>query len=372
MILGGLGGVLMDRLVFPYLSSLDFFSKYAFLKKSKENTTFINKTEQIYIKDDESIIKLTNQVASSVVSVLSYPDSEKQKYSKAKNEAENFRKGTGLVVTSDGLIMIHSSIVSPDNTEKYKVLLPNGNDLDADLVGIDLFSGLAFLKVNASNLSSVSFSDSSNIKAGQRIISIGSGNRTQLYRFGFGVLSFVDELGSVSGKSVYSSEKMQGIFELDLDLETDFSGGPVIDYAGQVVGVIGEIKNSEKIDFFALPSNKVKKVIEKAIRGELDKSASLGIYFVPLTHEYAIQNSLKRESGALIYSASGQRGLAIISGSPADKAGLQLGDIIIQINDREITLNNPLPNLLYDYKKGDTITLKILRNDKETEIKVNL
>lgn len=372
MIIGGLGGIIMDRYIFPYLSSTNFFSKYAFFKKTNENTTFINKTEQIYIKEDDSIIKLGGQISSSIVSVLSYPDPVNQKNLSTKIKEAEMSKGTGTIITSDGLIMVHASLITTQPGVLYKVVMQNGNSFDADLLGIDSYSQLAFLKINASNLPSISFSDSNEARSGQKIIALGSGYQGQFYRYSAGILSFINNLRNTSDQNLLSSEKMQGIFELDLNINDDYVGGPIVDYAGQVVGIIGRHSGENKTSFFGIPSNEVKKVIDKAINNELKESPVLGIYYVPLNKDYAIQNGITQESGDIIYSTSGQRGLAIISNSPADKAGLQLGDILTKINDQDINSENSLPEILYGLKKGDKIKLQIVRNNKEMDIEVSL
>lgn len=372
MLVGGLGGMLMDRYLFPYLSSTKIFSKYSFFQRTAENTTFINKTEQVYITENDSIIKLTNQTASSVVSILSFQKEAAPKTASAKTVSSPNRSGSGVIVTSDGLIMAHRNALAEGIGIVYKVLTNNGDSFDAELIGVDRYSQLAFLKINASNMSAISFSDSDEIKTGQRAIAIASGYQGQFYRYRSATVSFIDNLESVSGQKLESSESMQGVIDLGPATPIEYVGGPVIDYAGQTIGIVGSVNIDEIQKTFTLPSNEVRKVIERAIRGELDKSPILGIYYVPLSKDYAIMNSLPQEKGALIYSASGQRGLAIISGSPADKAGLRLGDVITKVNGQEIDHKNPLPELLYAHNSGDKITLTIMRNGAESDIEIGL
>lgn len=112
--------------------------------------------------------------------------------------------------------------------------------------------------------------------------------------------------------------------------------------------------------------------MESAISGELQERPFLGIYYVPITKEYSLVNDLTRDRGALIYSASGKQGLAILADSPAEKAGLKLNDIIIAINGQEINLSNPLSNKLGEFKKGDQIELLVVRENKEIVVPVSL
>ncbi len=109
-----------------------------------------------------------------------------------------------------------------------------------------------------------------------------------------------------------------------------------------------------------------------SIAGTLLKRPTLGVYYLPITKALALGRGLARDRGALIYSRSGSTGLAIIADSPALKAGLQAGDIIISVNGTEINLDNPLPEVLSHFNTGDTITLVILRAQGERPIEVKL
>jgi len=149
-------------------------------------------------------------------------------------------------------------------------------------------------------------------------------------------------------------------------------GGPVIDYSGQVIGIMGSLEKNNKTDFFQIPGNKVKIVLDKIIKKEWDKTSLLGIYYTPITTSFALVNNLPVDKGAMIYSPSGQQGLAIISNSPAARSGLKINDIITKINEEEITPEKSLSDIMYKYKKGDEIEMTIKREEKEMKIKVQL
>lgn len=363
IILGGLGGIIGNRYLFPYLGTTSFFSKYKFLKKSTDDVTVINKTEQVYVKEETSIEKISSSAASSVVNVLCYTEANSKNVSTKNN---TFSNTTGTMITSDGLVMTYTENVSPDS--KYKVITQNGNSYDAEFYGADSYSNLVFLKINGSNLPVISFGNSDDSSPGEKVIAIGSNSKTYSNRYVAGLISTFDPTFNLSGKSVSLSEKMDGVFQTDfsIDVEQYYTGGPVVDYTGQVIGIVG----SNQKDFFFIPSNKVKKIVDKAIRKEIESNVALGLYYVPITKAYAISHNLKVENGAFIYSASGQEGLAILSGSIAEKSGLKLNDIITAVNGENITLENSLSDLLYQYKKGDKIELTALRNDQETKIPV--
>ena len=363
--LGGLGGIVADKYLFPYLSSSKLFSKYPFLKSSLENVTIINKTEQVTIKEDATISQVSNQIVSTVVNIVSIPSVRKNV------PVAEIKNGTGVVVTSDGLIMTYSGAINAENST-YKVLINENNSYDAKLIGVDSFSNLAFLKIDANNLPSISFGNSADARSGEKVVALGNSDKIYGIQYSSAILGNFDPYFNLSGQTLSSSEKLEGVYKTDFLSSPSLLGGPVVDYMGQVVGIIGSIQKNNMQTFFEIPANQIKLVIDRAIKNELTQNPILGISYKPLSSTDALISENSADKGALIYSASNQTGLAILTNSPAQKAGLQLNDIITAINDQEINVQNSLSNVLYEFKKGDEIILKILRAGEEVEIKVQL
>jgi len=375
VVVAGLSGILADRFLFPYLASTDLFQRYKWLEKSVENVTVINKTEQVYVKEDSSVAKLMSPVVSAVVNVISYPDPDM----KGVTLTDKPKNGTGVIATSDGIIMTYASALNFGKVPKtgameykYKVMTADGNLYDADFMGIDAWSNLAFLKINASNLSVISFGDFNNYKAGEKVIAIGNDYASYQNRFSAGIINSFNPTFNTAGLSLSVSEKAEGVYFSDFGAEDLSLGGPIVDYSGQVVGLVGAVQNSNQVKYFQIPTDKIKAVLNKAIQKQLDSDPILGAYYLPVTKTLSVTQKLGVEAGALVYSASGQNGLAIIAGSPAAAAGLKIGDIITKINDTDITLDNNLSSILYNYKKGDKIHLTLLRAGQKTELDVQL
>lgn len=368
IILGGLGGILAERFLFPYLSENTFFSKYDFIKRASQNVTVINKTEQVVIKEEFSIEKIISQVSSSIVNIVSYTENP---IGKKINPNPVIRNGTGTIVTSDGIIMTYATAIFSKDA-RYKVILFDGSIKDAELLGIDNYSQLAFLKIDANNLPTISFANSSDAKIGEKIVAIGNNTPDYSNHYSSNVLGGFDANANLFGSNISSSEKLEGLFRTNFSAGEAYVGGPIVDYLGQVVGIVGVAENGSTKDFFQIPSNKAKMVLERAIQKDLSADPYLGIYFLPANKTYFSLNMVSRENGALIYSASGQQGLAIIANSPAQKAGLKIGDLITAINGQKINQEKTLPDLLYQYKKGDAIELTVIRNNQEQKIKVQL
>jgi S1-C subfamily serine protease len=370
ILISGLSGIVFDRYLFPYLATTKLFSKYDFLKRSAEEVTVINKTEQVYIKEDSSQDKIANQVSSSIVNVISYNDSEIKAATK-NTPSNSYKNGTGMIVTSDGLIMTYASAINPENS-KYKVITSEGNFYDAQLEGIDSWSNLAFVKISASNLSAISIGNSNDVKSGQKIIAVGNNHSDYQNQFASGQIIAFNPAFNLSGKTLSMSDKLEGIFETSADLDKDYVGGPLVDYSGQVIGVMGSIDRDGTAELFGIPSNKVKLVIDRAINKEFDKNYQLGVYYIPISRAYATANNIPENQGALIYSPSGQQGLAIIAGSPAARTDLKINDIIIQVGEENISSKESFPDLLYKHKKGEEIELTVIRDKNQLKVKVQL
>ncbi len=362
VILGGLGGIIMDRYLFPYLSMTSLFANVPFLKKSTEDVTVINRTEQVTVKETTSMADIANQAASSVVNIIVLPGA-----GQPTAAVENI---TGEIVTSDGLIMTYA----PDLTanSKYKVLLYDGSVDDATFVGVDAYSNLTFLKIDASNLPVISFGDSSSIEPGEKVVAIGNASGSYLDSYDLGMLTVYMPTFNLGGGTVSSSEKMEGVYDTDFGNPADYVGGPVVDFSGQTIGILGSINVNDSQEYFVIPADKVEAVVNKAIDKEIGSDPVLGIYYVPITKTFALANNLNVNGGAMIYSASGQQGLAIIYDSSAQKAGLKMNDIITAVNGTDIDLSHSLPDLLYAFKTGDKIKLTVDRNGQMMKIPVQL
>jgi S1-C subfamily serine protease len=366
--IGGVGGVYFDQHVLPFIRTNKFLSRINFLKRSAENVTVINKTEQVTIKEDDSINEIASQASNAVVNIISL---SQQKDPITKMQTSTDRSGTGVLVSSDGMIVTYRSAIFEKNAT-YQVFLYNGSNYEAKLVGIDEFSDLAYLKVDAPNLTAISFGDSSNVHPGKKIVAIGNSFGEYQNRYAAGLLSNISKTYNLAGKTVSSSEKLEGVFESDLNATSEYVGGPVIGYSGDMLGIIGMLTINGKDQYFQIPSNVVQQSLQTALQGDLEKRPIFGAYYISITQEYAISKKLSNDKGALIYAPSGKQGLAIIAGSVAEQAGLKINDIVLAVNEREVNIDNSFSNLLSLFKKGDKVELTVQRAGSVIKIPVNL
>lgn len=367
-IVGGIGGVFADQQILPLIRTNKLLSKVDFLKRSAENVTVINKTEQVTIKEDDSVNEIASQASNAVVNIVSVA-SIKDPLTRVSKIAD--QSGTGIIVTSDGIITTYRSAII-EKEASYKVFLFNGSYYEAKLVGIDEFSNLAFLKIDAANLTAISFGDSTAARPGKKLVAIGNSFGEYQNRYAAGLLSNIDKTFNLGGKTVSSSEKLEGVFETDFNNQKEYIGGPVIGYSGDLIGIVGMVKVDGQDRYFQIPSNIIQKSLQIASGGSFENRPLLGAYYLSITKEYSISRNLSRDRGALVYSPSEKQGLAIIAGTPAEKSDLRINDIIVSVNGQDVNLDNPLSNLVSQHKKGDTIELLVDRAGQEIKITVKL
>ena len=378
-VIGGFAGVFMERFGMPWLSSKKFTEKIAFFQKANEKVTVINKTEQVTVYENFSLTKTAQNVLPGVVSIVEYSDSEvgtKNSEIKASKDIQNSVK-TGVILTSDGLILSVSRKPETyndqiDEEKKYKIFVSDGRELDAEKISTDIYSETDFYKVDASNLPAAQFGNSNELETGEKIIVIGNATGEYQNTFSLGVINEMNKRFSLLNSELSSSEKMEGAIISDALINNSNVGGPVVDFNGTVVGIANYILKDGEYVGFIIPINKLQNSIDSVIIGDDKKKGTLGLYYLSINKEIALLNNLPVNKGALVYSFTGQQGLAVKKGTAADIAGVLLGDIITMVDDKEVNLDNPLSQLISSNHSDDTIQLTILREGKQEKISIVL
>lgn len=271
--------------------------------------------------------------------------------------------GTGFIISSDGMILTNRHVVS-DTEAEYSVVLNDGTSYDAKVLSRDMFNDIAILKIETKDLPIVDLGDSDLLKVGDTAIAIG-----------YTLAEYKNTVtkGIISGLGRELNENYTNLIQTDAAINQGNSGGPLINLAGQVIGINVAIDRSGQAEGvgFAIPINQAKSAIESVKQYGRIIRPMLGVRYRPITTQFAKKNSLPYEYGALIMAPDAET-LAVIPGSPADKAGLEEGDIILELNGTKIDRNNSLAKLISQYKVGETIKLKIYADGQEKEITVTL
>jgi len=356
--IGGAGGMII-------LSSRG----QGFLKKLgiKENVSIpTTETRKLKLEESSAITDAVEKVKPAVVSIIA----EEQVTDIFGLTHLQKAGGSGFIITSDGLIITNKHVVSEKNW-KYQVYLNDGTKYQAKVISRDSFNDLAVLKIKAKNLPVVELGSSEDLLVGQYIIAIGNALGEFQNTVTVGVVSAKERKIEASSGQGGQAENLEGLLQVDAAINRGNSGGPLINLAGQVVGInVAMAEGAENIGF-AIPVEVVKSANDSLKKYGKIVRPYLGIRYVSLTPETAAANHLKVNYGALIYSGQANA-LAVIPGSPAARAGLKTNDIIIKINSKKIDSTHSLARLLQQYHPGDRITLTYLRDNKEQEAEVTL
>jgi serine protease Do len=276
-----------------------------------------------------------------------------------KNAPPQVSSGSGFIINKDGYIVTNYHIIK--NANKITVSMNDSDEFDAKIVGSDPKTDLAVIKINAKNknLPYLKFADSNTLEMGEWAIAIGS-PFTLRSTLTVGVISATSRQG-------LNINDYEDFIQTDASLNPGNSGGPLLNIDGEVIGVNSVIYSQSGGYMgigFAISSNMTKHVINQIINNGSVERGYLGIYQQVVDKEIAEALNLEKAEGILISD--------VIKNTPASKAGLKQGDVIIGYNGITITSISQFRNDVSVMKPGSTVTLKVIRNGKTKKIPVKL
>lgn len=322
------------------------------------NTT----TSKIVLEESSKVIDAVQKVTPAVVSITT-----------SRNTMDFFGQvfeeeggGTGFIITSDGLIITNKHVAQ--SGDKLKVFMSDGKNYDAQVAALDPTNDLAILKVEATGLPTVEIGDSTKLQIGQWVIAVGNALGEFQNSVTVGVISARER--QLTASSATQTEQLNNLLQTDAAINPGNSGGPLVNLEGQVVGINTAIAGDAQNIGFAIPVNQAKSAIDSYQKSGKIIKAQLGVRYVMINRQIAKQLDLATDNGALIIARGGLP--AVVSGGPADKAGLKSNDIITQVNNQDINETRPLGAIISNFSPGDEVTVKFLRDKKEQTITVKL
>jgi S1-C subfamily serine protease len=253
LIVGGTGGILIDRAVLPsLLIKYPELNQYEFLKRINERTTIIEKTEEIRISEDRAVVNAIKKVSPSIVEILEF----------STENSDPIYKGSGIILTSDGFIITSIENITPqkNNSEKenietniIKIKLKNEKVYDTKLIEIDLPTNLAIIKIEETNLPVIALSNSENLELGEKVVIIDNSVITDI------ISKFINDYDS-TGTVGEDNLKLivQKRIKIINSLKNSFDGSPVINLKGEIIGI------SQSGNLF-IPTNEIMGFIETAM-----------------------------------------------------------------------------------------------------------
>ena len=264
--------------------------------------------------------------------------------------------GSGFILSTDGYIMTNHHVVN--GASKILILTNDKSSYEAKLIGSDKRSDLALLKIDADNLPTVKIASGDNVKLGEWVLAIGS-------PFGF---NQTVTAGIVSGKQrKLAGDNYVPYIQTDVAINPGNSGGPLFNLSGEVIGVNAQIY-SRTGGFmgvsFAIPSDTVNDVYyQLKTKGKVSRGW-LGVYIQEIDDKLAKSFGMKKSKGALVSK--------VLPNSPAEKAKIQQGDVILKFNNQHITKSTDLPLIVGQSKVGSTFKVQIMRNKMMMNLSVKL
>lgn len=313
-----------------------------------------------------SIADIAEKVSKSVVSIVTSTTAMNmfgQSYSSAA-------AGTGIIVTSDGYILTNKHVIN--GAKEVTVILDDGTTYeDVKVVATDPLNDVAFLKIDGvSDLTAATLGDSKTIQVGQQVIAIGNALGEYQNTVTAGIVSGTGRSVTAADSSGGSVETLSDMIQTDAAINSGNSGGPLVNAAGQVIGINTATSATAENMGFAIPISSAKGMLAQLVETGKAERTYLGVYSMAITPELAKEYNLPVDTGAYIYSQSSYS--AIVKNSPAAKADLKDKDVITAVNGVKVGAAGSLADLIGEYKPGDVVQLTVIREGKEIAVNVTL
>lgn len=296
-----------------------------------------------------------------------------------KKQPAEIGGGSGFIIDQQGTVLTNRHVVE-DPAAEYIVVLQNGRKLKPRILAKDPIHDVAILKINVAEtlektLPFIKLGNSNELDLGEDVIAIGNALGLFKNTVSTGVVSGLSR--EIQAQSDISQEKtkLRGLIQTDAAINPGNSGGPLINLDGEAIGINAAMVFGAENIGFALPINNAKKALEELKEYGRIRLPYLGVRYLPVTQELQEQFGLPVARGALVMSEpqipQGFR-QAVVPGSPAAKAGIKEADIILAINNKEVTIEQTINDILTTCKIGQALNLQILRGGKKKSLRLTI
>ncbi len=313
-----------------------------------------------------SVADTVEKVSESVVSILTSVVSTSYFGQSYTSEAA----GTGIIVTEDGYILTNKHVI--EGAKSISVVLNDGTSYkDVEVAAVDPLNDVAFLKVaDVSGLKAATLGDSKTVSVGQQVIAIGNALGQYQNSVTSGIISGTGRSLTATDSTGSMSEQLSDMIQTDAAINSGNSGGPLVNAAGEVIGINTATSSTAENMGFAIPISSVKGMLTQLKESGKASRAYVGVYSIEITPEIMKTYNLPVSEGVYLFNSSTYS--AIISGSPAEKAGLKNKDIVTAINGVKIGARGSLSSLIGEYQPGDTVQFTVIREGKEIAVNITL
>ena len=301
----------------------------------------------VLMTDEQQAIAAVRLAKASVVNIIGAADASQQATGTGLSVISGNLTaiyGTGFVLGSDGTVVSNNHVVSNNNL-KYSVVLVDGTQYPATIVGLDRFDDVALLKIEAKNLTPAKLGDSDNLETGQTVFAIGNSLGQYQYTVTRGVVSALGRsVDEQNDNSSNVANRLHNLIQTDASINPGNSGGQLINLAGEVVGMNTLIDTGGSGLGFAIPVNNIKDAISQLKTFGKVSRPFLGVQFVKIDPAVKIAKQLSVDNGALV--------LSVLDGTPAASAGILANDIITAVNGAPLNQSKALDDVIQAFPCG--------------------
>jgi len=311
------------------------------------------------ISIDTAITQAVEKVGPTVVTVVGIIPGQTTFFGRMPDSPVS---GSGVIISQEGHIITNNHVI--EDTTEVSIILADGTEHPAEIIGADVFSDIAVLRMEGEVPAIAALGNSDSLKPGETVIAIGSPLGDFKNTVTVGVVSATERVLEVN-----QNYQMEGLIQTDAAINQGNSGGPLVNLAGEVIGINTLIVRGGNYGSaiaeglgFAIPVNTVQAVASQLINNGYVSYPYMGIRWQWLTPQITARYNMPVEDGLYVSYVE--------SGSPADQAGLIEGDIITQMGETILDEEHPFINILYSYSPGETTSLKVVRGEDTMDMEV--
>ena len=356
-----ISAVLASGGTFLVLSAAGGFNRTALTTSAAGSAS---SAQQVSLQESSAIISAAQKVSPAVVKITSTAGAN----TTDPNALPDTGVGSGVIYDAKGWILTNRHVVA--GSDQLTVRLKDGREFTGKIYGYDTLTDLAIVKIEATGLTVAPVGDSSKLKVGQLAIAIGSPLGTYTNTVTSGIVSAMGrEIQLDNGNTIHD------LIQTDTAINPGNSGGPLLDSGGNVIGINTAVARNAQGIGFAIPINIAHPIMDQALAGQKLARPWLGIRYQAIDPQVQKEHKLPVDHGAWIAGgtgANGQQAPAIVPDSPAAKAGLKDGDVIVSLEGITIDQEHPLESMLVEFAPGRTVTIEVVRDGQTIKLQLTL
>lgn len=275
--------------------------------------------------------------------------------------------GSGFIIDESGIVVTNKHVIGEDG-EEFDIFTQDGRKFPGEIIEIDKFNDIAFLKIKGNNFPTIKLGNSLNLRLGETVIAVGNTLGVFQNTVSVGVISGLSREITAVSQIGQENIKLRGLIQTDAAINPGNSGGPLINMKGEAIGInIATVLGAENVGF-AFPINVIKKDLKDIKKYGRIREPFLGIRYLLLNKEIKEKFKLPVERGALILPELGKKG--VLPNSPGEKAGLKEGDIILEIGGKKVTEKLGPIEIIQNFEVGKKIKISIWRNGNIKKLEI--